>query len=1161
MKIRFILAAAIAAVAFLAADAVATAAPKSPVNAKKLYTLTSPNGFVLRNTLGEQEVAPHYLVKPDAKDRNQFYSFFQDGDAYVIWCPINGKAFDTDGSTEGGILLGSWSFEPGNPNQQYIVTPAGKNAVTISHKATGCKVLIEGEDKEGAYIRFGRPDETPTVWKLVPVKEPVPKERGSEDWENETIFAINKLEGHVTMVPYSSSAALKADRNYMEHPWETPKSENYLSLDGVWKFNWVKQPSERPVNFYKESYDVSGWNDIEVPSNWEMKGYGTPIYTNVTYPFYCNPSRIRPVSGYTSETEPNPVGSYRRTFNLPESWDGKAVYLHFDGVYSAFHVWVNGKKVGYSQGANNDSEFDISGFVRKGRNTVAVEVIRWSDGSFIEDQDMFRLSGIHRSVWLYAAPKTSIQDFRLSSRFDGDDFSKAAFCLEATIRNTGDKPLPHTVHIELLAPDGTTVLSRDAGTATAGKGKSAEVSFEETVAAPSLWSAEKPALYTAIISLKDAGGNEIQAVSNRFGFRKVEIRDKRVFINGKQIWFKGVNRHETHPEFGKAVPVSTTIRDILLMKRNNVNTVRTSHYPERPETYALFDYYGLYVIDEADVECHGNHRVSRLESWKGAYVDRGVRMVQRDRNHPCVIFWSLGNESGAGCALVAERDAIKALDPSRPIHYEGDNDIADVDSQMYPGIENMKKKDRDGSNKPYILCEYTHSMGNGPGSLGDYWDAIYDSERMIGGCIWDWVDQGLARFGGPKDHYLYGGDFGDKPNDEDFCCNGVITPDRKETSKLKEVKRVYQYIRIFPGSDSHSITVNNAYAFTNLSEFDAAWTLLRDGKAVETGSFGEIEAAPGETVTLNVPFRTEISAGSEYLLNVVFTLKESTLWAARGHIAAQGQLRLNDFRTVLKEYVPAGGSSSKVTVNPATGLMEGLAVTWFRAGSNDKFTDVTPYKAVPAADSFEETADGDAQKIAVRGHLTIEAKEPVKMPWSILYKIYPDGTVDIEASFTKTSPIIRRMGLRLELPESYEKVEWYGRGPHENYSDRSRSADFGIWTSTASIMGGEHYVRAQSMGNREDVRWVKVSDASGNGVSVEAEGHLAFSALHYTDEAIRSVKHDFELPSVRAKATYLYLDAIQQGLGSATCGPAPLEKYMIPENTPVTLKIRLKNIN
>lgn len=1146
----------ILAIAALSICCRAASAEKS-VNDRKMYLIVSPNGYAMNNTM-DGEVAPYKLVPADKSEMNQVHSFVKYGDAWQIWCPFNGRGFDTDGSRKGGIKLGSWAFEPGNSNQIFIVKSLGNGYVTMVHKETGCSICIDGPDAEGSYVRLGTKDEESTMWKLVSVHAKAPSSRGKEDWENESIFAINKLPGHVTMTSYPTVSELKADRNHMLKPWTDPKSGFFQSLNGVWKFNWVKQPSERPRDFYKKSYDVSAWDDIDVPSNWEMKGYGTPIYTNANYPHNNQPCRIVPIPGYTSDTEPNPVGSYRRDFEIPSTWGDKAVFLHFDGVYSAFHVWVNGKMVGYSQGANNDSEFDITKFVSTGTNTVAVEVVRWSDGSFLEDQDMFRLSGIHKDVYVYAAPKTCIADFQLSSVFEGDDYSKANFNVKAIIQNLGGRTGMHTLHVELLDTKGNTVFSKDAGSVSVSRNSEAEVSLEQAVSNPMLWSAEYPNLYTAVLSLRDSDGNEVQAVSNRFGFRKIEIRNSRVYINGRQIWFKGVNRHETHPTCGKAVPVETTIKDILMMKQHNVNTVRTCHYPQSPKAYALYDYYGIYVMDESDVECHGNQGISNMENWNAAYVDRGTRMVRRDRNHPSVIFWSLGNESGKGCALVAERDAVRALDQSRPIHYEGDSPIADIDSHMYPSISHMEAFDRNGSGRPYILCEYAHAMGNSPGNIGEYWDSMEASERMIGGCVWDWVDQGIVRAGGNAKEFLYGGDFGDKPNDLDFCCNGLTTPDRQETAKLQEIKRVYQYIKIAAGADPHSVVVRNAYAFTNLSAFRISWELLADGHTVEVGELDSPAAKPGQTVKVEVPFKTEVGTDAEYLLNVAFSLKEETNWADAGLEVARQQVVLNAVEPVLGKYYPKEECAADVRIDRETGLMEGMHIAWYRFVGNDRFTDTIPYESYPVADSYSETQCDGVRTVEVSGRLVIKAKETVMLPYSLQYDIYSDGTVDIEAFFVKSSPIIRRMGLRFDLPYEYSDVFWYGRGPHENYIDRMRGADLNIWDTNVDAMGEEHYVRSQSRGNREDVRWVTISDNAGNGIRVSAEGHMSFSALHYTDEALASVMHDFELPSIKSDRTMLYLDAIQQGLGNATCGPTPLQKYMIPEDCPVRLKLRIE---
>nr|WP_262712683.1 glycoside hydrolase family 2 TIM barrel-domain containing protein [Arachidicoccus ginsenosidivorans] len=593
---------------------------------------------------------------------------------------------------------------------------------------------------------------------IVAVKEKIdlPPSVGKENWENEKIIGVNKLPAHSLYIPFSSVEALKKDPTYTL-PWEQTKSALWKSLDGNWKFNWVKQPSERPVDFYKKNYDVSGWKEIPVPSNWEMEGYGTPIYTNITYPFKNDPPFIKPVKGWTSEKEPNPVGSYKRSFDIPANWDGKNIFLHFDGAYSAMYVWINGKQVGYSQGANNGAEFDITNYVKKGKNDISVQVYRWSDGSYIEDQDMFRLSGIHRRVYLFATPKLHIRDYFIKTTFPGGNYSNAQLTINTYLKNNAARlNKVGQIMVTILDPNGKTVHTFNAKVAINGKESQGVVNLRARIEHPLLWSAERPNLYTAIFALKDDKGQNTEVLSSKFGFRDVVIKDKRVFINGQQVFFKGVNRHDLDPRYGKAVPVALMQKDILMMKRHNINTIRTSHYPNDPRMYTMYDYYGLYVIAEADLECHGNQSISDDPDWIPAYVDRNVRNVLEHKNHPSIFMWSMGNESGAGQNFKAVYKAIKDIDTSRPVHYEGYNEVADVDSRMYPSLKDMQRVDEANTNKPFILCEYDHSMGNAMGNLKEYWDYIEHSKRMIGGCIWDWVDQSLVKQGEPLNHYYLG---------------------------------------------------------------------------------------------------------------------------------------------------------------------------------------------------------------------------------------------------------------------------------------------------------------------------------------------------------------------------------------------------------------------
>jgi beta-galactosidase len=1017
----------------------------------------------------------------------------------------------------------------------------------------------------------------------------------AHEWEDETIFQINKESGHVTYIPYPDSKSLMQDA-YFHKPWTAPASACYKSLNGNWKFHWVKQPSERPADFYKTDYDVSSWKEIPVPSTLEMLGYGTPIYTNITYPYRNEPPLILSQKGYTNEKEPNPVASYRRDFTLPDNWGGKEIFLHFNGVYSGIYVWVNGEKMGYSEGANNDAEFNITGHVKKGKNTLAVEVYRWTDASYIEDQDMFRLSGIHRDVYLFATPKAHIADYHFHTDFTENDFSKSTFKLEALIRNNDKKTSKkHEIEVTLLNPEGNKIATMLQPVRPQEGNSARQYTVKYEVENPLLWSAEHPNLYSVIISLKDDKGKEVEAVSSKLGFRKIEIKNKRVYINGQAVFFKGVNRHDTHPQLGKTIPAESMEKDILLMKTHNINTVRTSHYPNDPKMYAMYDYYGLYIVDEADLENHGNHSIANQESWKAAYVDRIERVIRRDRNHPAVIFWSLGNEGGNGKNFDAMRARAKELDPSRPVHYEGKNEIADIDSHMYPSMEHMIRFDQSDSDKPYFLCEYVHAMGNAVGNLSEYWDYIENkSQRMIGGCVWDWVDQGLNKRGEPEDKYFFGGDFGDKPNDGDFSCNGLVTPDRRVTAKLLEVKKVYQYIKMRPlALASGKVEIENKYNFSNLNEFALKWEVLKDGVVAGSGRFDLPDVPPNGKTAVFIPFEHKLEAGKEYFLNVYGVLKENTRWGKEGHIVASEQFALTNRMPlpavdpdVLGKLSVSGtpkkldikGNDFTVSFSKETGKMtslkysgremlhnqSGLAFNWFRNVRNDKYTDLNYYETVYDAPLFTYQADKGENAVTILYNTTaaIKKEKSIKISLLIKYIIYANGTIDIDASFTlpENRDVVRRLGLQMVLPNDYKNIKYYGRGPHENYPDRKASALLGLYSATPQDMEVEHYVHSQSMGNREDVRWISLTDGQHKGIKIRAKNKLNFSALHFSDVDIATTTHDFELAGIRKPEIYLNLDCIQQGLGNASCGPRPLPQYTIPVNTPVSYSFRLEPI-
>ena len=666
------------------------------IDTTKTYEIHTPNGLVLDNNASVSADVGIFLASRKEGESSQAWKFIPVKDnIYRLVNAFSLMALDNGGSGSEAAAL-QWYDSPDNPTIQWRVTEFSGGLYTITSVRSGLNLGLRDQAQFGEPVWTLKPsaDAEGQQWRLVmsdvEVKMIVPRTESDKDWENPHIIGINKLDGHATFIPYADRSEMEGDAAYRE-PWQYTKSSRVMYLNGSWKFNWVKQPEDRPADFYRTNYDDSAWDEITVPSNWEMLGYGTPIYTNLTYPYLNNPPFIQPARGFTAEKEPNPVGSYRRSFTLPTDWKDKDVILHFDGVYSAFYVWVNGKKVGYSQGSNNDAEFDVTKFVKAGAdNTIAVEVYRWSDGSYLEDQDFFRLSGIHRDVYLRARPKCGIGDIVLEDRF-ADDFSSAELSVNTELISSGKK-----------APKGcslrTTLL--DAEGRQLAQVKGSEVM---KIADPKLWSAERPYLYTVVVEVLDAKGRTTEATFQKHGFRKIEIINNRVHINGHLTFFKGTNRHDTHPTLGKAIPVESMIEDILLMKRHNINTVRTSHYPNDPKMYALYDYYGLYIMDEADQECHGNCSLTGNPDWTEAYVDRARRMVQRDKNHASVIFWSLGNESEGGINTQAESEYVKAHRYGRFIHYQGENEIADMDSRMYPSVQSMIEQDRDGSGKPFFL--------------------------------------------------------------------------------------------------------------------------------------------------------------------------------------------------------------------------------------------------------------------------------------------------------------------------------------------------------------------------------------------------------------------------------------------------------------------------
>lgn len=1146
---------------------------------QQCYEIQTATGLVLDNQGSPDTNSGIIIARREAKKESQVWNILpasREG-YYILRSPFTELSVDNGnhGKSEGALI--QWNTEAGNSNQQWKITQLPNGSYTFTNAAGGCNIGYPDAGLMGEPVFQLNPNEAKEnqQWKIVKSSlKVVPyaeKHRSHNEWENERIFAINKEPGRATFIPFASLKEMQTDPAYQKL-WNRTHSSRYRLLNGSWKFNWVKQPSERPVNFYKTSYDVSGWNEIPVPSNWEMLGYGIPIYTNYTYPFRNNPPFIQIQKGYTVENEPNAVGSYRRDFTLPDDWNDKEVFLHFDGIYSAAYIWINGQKVGYTQGANNDAEFNITRYVKKGKNVVAVEVYRWSDGSYIEDQDMFRLSGIHRDVYLIATPKVRLRDMHLTSELS-QTLDKADLNIKASIHNYTKTGKGASLRISLLDASAQSKGSVEIPVAGIPGNKENLVNGTITLSNPELWTAETPYLYTVNFELLDEKGEVQEATTQQYGFRKIEIRNKKVYINNQLVLFKGANRHDIHPQFGKAVPVETMIEDILLYKRFNLNTIRTSHYPNDPKMYALYDYYGLYVMDEADLECHGNSSISNKESWEGAYVDRIVRMIDRDKNHPAVIFWSLGNESGSGRNFEVARQAAKAID-NRYIHYEGMNSVADMDSRMYPSIESMIESDKQASEKPFFLCEYAHAMGNAVGNLEEYWDYIENhSNRMIGGCIWDWVDQALQMPGQPKDRYYLGGSFGDQPNDNDFCCNGLVTPDRRVTPKLWEVKKVYQYITI-KRQQGNSVWIHNRYSFLNLNNFTLQYSVLKDGTEIAQGELPLPDVKPGSHCIVELPNIPAQQTDGEYFLNVEIRLKQPTVWADAGHVIATEQLLLNQ-PTAKENRQPAGKESFR-TVEEREGLIyfrspgvefafdskqgklvsiryqnqaifhqrEGWGFNWYRSINNDSRS-WQPTQIELKDFKWELVADKHLVSISARHEATVGNN---KVPYTVTYQLHTDGTIDVNASFKTDEHFnLPRLALQAFFNPALENLEWYGRGPIENYQDRKNAAYIGRYQSKVEDMK-EYYVRAQSMGERCDTRWFTLCDEQGNGVKISANNPFDFSALHYTDPDLWNVKHSHDLGEIRRAEIVVNIDCIQRGLGNASCGPGPRPKYEIKKN-------------
>lgn len=1045
----------------------------------------------------------------------------------------------------------------------------------------------------------------------------------SVSWiSNQNKVGDYKEDAHATFIPYVSVEQMKADAKHYAEPWQQPdetKAE-YVNLNGTWKFKYVAGTYNGPGSseFYASNFDDSSWGSIRVPLSWEMANYGKPVYTNVGYPFSNNPPNANSGMSQYGVTDHNATGFYRRTINIPATWKDKRVFVHFDGVYSAAVVWVNGKYVGYSQSSNTDAEFDITGFVTTGDNQLSVRVYRWCDGSYLEGQDMWHLSGIHRDVYLVATPKVFVSDHYITSSLNNEATS-GSMSVKLTVDNRNTVSTTKTLQVSLLDADDNQIATGTqtySGTSTA----------EKTVTLSGLsnlrpWSAEDPYLYTVVVSQKDENGAEEMAFSTKYGFRNITKSGNLIYINNKRVYFKGVNTQDTHPEYGRAIDMETMMKDLTMMKKANVNTVRTSHYPRQPKMYAMMDALGFYVMDEADVECHYNQNLSSNSSWITAMDDRTKRMVLRDRNHPSVIFWSLGNECGGGSNFSTTYTTCKSLD-SRFVHYEGagsGTNYSDLGSNMYPTVSSVLGNRSGLNGKPYFICEYAHAMGQAVGNLKEYWDQIEGSTGIIGACIWDWVDQSVydpARLvNGQKksengfNYWVSGYDYNSTSGinygfQGNFLNNGIITPDRTWTGKLSEVKKVYQNVKFSDFSASaKSVNIANKYAFMPISSdnFDIAYRVMKDGRLVEEGTLASYQTiAAGSSATVTLPINTAVDNSAEYLVNIELRIKKPTngaadwtTWAEEGYSIADAQFSISEQNTsngtaqgtdgtmgfpVLPSYTSAGGSLS-VSGNTVSGTDEngkkysivfdssGKMTSWTYNGKSliNAGPDFNSYRKVDNDRNLNDvsftnltTTNISSKLTKNENNATMTVKEGSRLSlsstYTINYTFYPDGTVDMNVTFSPRSKYAR-IGLGMQFASGFENVEFYARGPRSNYSDRKTGSYLGRFTTTVDDMVDE-MIHPQTFGDHEDLReLILTNKTAGVQLGVKVGGRASFSLSHYDesrwctsgDSMWNTNLHWYDL--TRDPQVYAHFDYMQRGLGNNSCGgDSCLSDYVCPSS-------------
>ena len=1070
---------------------------------------------------------------------------------------------------------------------------------------------------------------------LLPIQ---PSAQTVHDWENHHVLQINREPARAAFTPFHAQ-----------------KGDCSICLDGTWKFRWTPVPDERIVKFYQTDFNDKDWVGFPVPANWEVNGYGTPIYVSAGYPFKIDPPRVmgEPKVDYTTYKERNPVGQYRRSFQLPAGWEARGqTFLRFEGVMSAFYVWINGERVGYSQGSMEPSEFNITNYLHAGENQIALEVYRYSDGSYLEDQDFWRFGGIHRSIHLLHTSDIRIRDYAVRTlpvSTDYQDFilqidpqfsvyrgmTGKGTTLQGVLKDASGR------EIATLKGDVEDILDLEhkAGRMNEWypqRGPRKLGRMSATIKSPKRWTAETPYLYKLHLTLLTAEGEVIEQVEQSVGFRSVEIRNGQLLVNGVPVRFRGVNRHEHDPRTARVMSEERMLQDILLMKQANINAVRTSHYPNVSRWYELCDSLGLYVMDEADIEEHGlRGTLASTPDWHAAFLDRAVRMAERDKNHPSIVIWSMGNESGYGPNFAAISAWLHDFDPTRPVHYEGaqgaggepDPKTVDVISRFYtrvkqeylnPGIAEGEDKERaenarwerlleiaerTNDNRPVMTSEYAHSMGNALGNFKEYWDEIYSNPRMLGGFIWDWVDQGIYKtLPDGRIMVAYGGDFGDKPNLKAFCFNGLLMSDRETTPKYWEVKKVYSPVEL--RVESGELRVTNRNHHTDLSQYRCLWTLSIDGKQKDQGEIPLPEVAPGESETIPLPVsiagkKASAKATSDLRLTISFILKRDALWAKAGHEVAWEQFCIQEGALLSSELENRGRLKVRADEEHLSISGSGFSIQWEK-NATGSLTSLTyhgkemlahpaDFPLQPVTQAFRAPTDNDKSfgnwlakdwslhqmdnprisldsfkhevredgAVIVRVQTRNRYKEGMIVT-KFLYTILSDGTVDLKTTFQPQGilPELPRLGIAFCLSSDYNTFIWQGRGPQDNYPDRKTSAAVGLWKRSVADQY-VHYPRPQDSGNKEEVRRLMLTDRHGKGIRVDAvEDVFSASALHYTAQDLYKETHDCNLkphPEV-----ILSLDAAVLGLGNSSCGPGVLKKYAIDKKEH-TLHIRICN--